>query len=70
MSVDDQKSQVRHAACKQSGSLALSQPHITTEADTARRSQAELLDRLLNDPDIPLQPGRIWSLAAEIAAAV
>jgi len=25
------------------------------------------LDRLLNDPDVPMQPHRIWSLLAEIA---
>jgi len=25
------------------------------------------LDRLLNDPDVPMQPDRVWSLLAEIA---
>jgi hypothetical protein len=25
------------------------------------------LDRLLNDPDVPMEPGRVWSLLAEIA---
>lgn len=25
------------------------------------------LDRLLNDPDVPMQPARVWSLLAEIA---
>ena len=25
------------------------------------------LDLLLNDPDVPLQPDRVWSLLAEIA---
>ena len=36
-----------------------------TEADYARML-AEL-DRLLNDPDVPMQPARVWSLLAEIA---
>lgn len=26
------------------------------------------LDRLLNDPDVPMQPDRVWSLLAEISA--
>jgi hypothetical protein len=26
------------------------------------------LDRLLNDPDVSLEPARIWSLLAEVAA--
>jgi hypothetical protein len=25
------------------------------------------LDRLLNDPDIPMQPERIWSLLADVS---
>ncbi len=25
------------------------------------------LDHLLNDPEVPMQPGRIWSLLAEIS---
>lgn len=25
------------------------------------------LDRLLNDPDVPMQPDRVWSLLAEIS---
>ncbi len=25
------------------------------------------LDRLLNDPDVPMQPERVWSLLAEIS---
>ena len=25
------------------------------------------LDHLLNDPDVPMQPARVWSLLAEIA---
>ena len=26
------------------------------------------LERLLNDPDVPMQASRIWTLAAEVAA--
>jgi hypothetical protein len=36
-----------------------------TEVDYARKL-AEL-DRLLNDPDVPLQPARVWVLSAELA---
>ncbi|WP_158928212.1 peptide chain release factor 1 [Acidisphaera sp. S103] len=25
------------------------------------------LERLLNDPDVPMQPDRIWSLLADVA---
>jgi hypothetical protein len=25
------------------------------------------LDRLLNDPDVPMEPQRVWSLLAEIS---
>lgn len=27
------------------------------------------VERLLNDPEVVMQPGRVWSLLAEIAAA-
>ena len=36
-----------------------------TEAEYARK--LDELDRLLNDPDVPMQPARVWSLLAEIA---
>jgi hypothetical protein len=36
-----------------------------TEADYARKLAD--LDRLLNDPDVPMQPARVWALLAEIA---
>lgn len=36
-----------------------------TEEEYARKL-AEL-DRLLNDPDVPMQPARIWSLLAELS---
>ena len=35
-----------------------------TERDYARK--LEELDRLLNDPEVPMQPDRVWSLLAEI----
>jgi hypothetical protein len=36
-----------------------------TDQDYARKL-AEL-DRLLNDPDVPMQPAHVWSLLAEIS---
>jgi len=36
-----------------------------TEAEYARK--LDELDRLLNDPDVPIEPARVWSLLAEIA---
>jgi hypothetical protein len=31
------------------------------------RSKLDELDRLLNDPDVPMQPDRIWSLLADVS---
>jgi hypothetical protein len=36
-----------------------------TDTDFARKL-AEL-DRLLNDPEVPLEPAKVWSLLAEIS---
>jgi hypothetical protein len=36
-----------------------------TDAEYARRLTE--LDRLLNDPDVPMEPAKVWSLLAEIA---
>ncbi len=36
-----------------------------TEAEYA--GKLDELDRLLNDPDVPMKPARVWSLLAEIA---
>jgi hypothetical protein len=36
-----------------------------TDADYARK--LDELDRLLNDPDVPMEPEKVWSLLAEIA---
>jgi len=35
--------------------------------ETEYAGKLDELDRLLNDPDVPMQPGRVWSLLAEIA---
>jgi hypothetical protein len=34
-------------------------------ADYSRK--LDELDRLLNDPDVPMQPDRIWSLLADVS---
>ena len=36
-----------------------------TDAEYARK--LDEVDRILNDPDVPMEPNRIWSLLAEIA---
>jgi len=36
-----------------------------TDADYRRK--LEELDRLLNDPDVPMQPDKIWSLLADVS---
>jgi hypothetical protein len=36
-----------------------------TESDIAHKMDE--LDRLLNDPDVPMQPQLVWSLLAELA---
>lgn len=36
-----------------------------TETDHARK--ADELERLLNDPDVPMEPARVWSLLAELS---
>ena len=35
-----------------------------TQTDYDRK--LDELDRLLNDPEVPMQPSRVWSLLAEI----
>ena len=35
------------------------------DADYARK--LDELDRLLNDPEVPMQPDRVWSLLAELS---
>jgi hypothetical protein len=36
--------------------------------DTDLDTKLNELDRLLNDPDVPMQPARVWSLLAEISS--
>ncbi len=36
-----------------------------TDDDYARK--LDELDHLLNDPDMPMEPARVWSLLAEIS---
>ena len=35
--------------------------------ETDYRRKLDELDRLLNDPDVPMEPQRVWSLLAEIS---
>ena len=36
--------------------------------DNEYHRKLDELDRLINDPDVPIQPDRVWSLLAELAA--
>ncbi|HET9019840.1 MAG TPA: hypothetical protein VFN46_09645 [Acetobacteraceae bacterium] len=36
--------------------------------ETDYRRKLDELDRLLNDPEVPMQPQRVWSLLAEISS--
>ena len=38
---------------------------VMTDTEYARK--LDELDRLLNDPDVPMEPAKVWSLLAEIA---
>jgi hypothetical protein len=35
--------------------------------DTEYTCKLDELDRLLNDPDVPMEPARVWSLLAELS---
>ncbi len=35
--------------------------------DTDYTHKLDELDRLLNDPDVPMEPARVWSLLAELS---
>ncbi|MGH7040818.1 MAG: peptide chain release factor 1 [Acetobacteraceae bacterium] len=37
-----------------------------TDAEYGRK--LDELDRLINDPEVPIQPDRVWSLLAELAS--
>ena len=36
-------------------------------SDTDLDAKLDELDRILNDPEVPMEPARVWSLLAEIA---
>lgn len=36
-------------------------------SDAEYSRKLDELDRLLNDPDVPMQPDRIWSLLADVS---
>ncbi len=38
-----------------------------TMTDRDYDEKLEELDRLLNDPDVPMEPSKVWSLLAEIS---
>lgn len=38
--------------------------------ETAYNRKLDELDRLINDPAVPMQPHRIWDLLAEVADRV
>jgi len=44
---------------------ASQQGRIMTERDY--QSKLDELDRLLNDPDVAMEPSRVWSLLAEVS---
>ena len=35
--------------------------------ETEYACKLDEIDRLLNDPEVPMQPSRVWSLLAEIS---
>jgi hypothetical protein len=39
--------------------------NVVTEKEYARK--LDELDRLLNDPEVPMEPAKVWSLLAEIS---
>jgi hypothetical protein len=46
------------------GAQARTGLHMT---ETELHTKLDEIDRLLNDPDISLEPARVWSLLAEVA---
>jgi len=42
-------------------------PEGTEMTDAEYALKLDELDRLLNDPDVPMEPARVWSLLAEIS---
>jgi hypothetical protein len=67
MSANDPAVQAPRMVSEGPDALAPAQSSDRTDMTIAERSRLELLDRLLNDPAVPFQPSKVWSLAAEIA---
>jgi hypothetical protein len=44
-----------------------SEPQVMTELEYAQKVRE--LDRLLNDPEVRLDPDRVWSLLADVSRA-
>jgi hypothetical protein len=42
-------------------------PEKTRMTDAEYSRKLDELDRLLNDPDVPMEPAKVWSLLAELA---
>jgi len=43
-------------------------PHgMRTMTETEYNRKLDELDRLINDPDVPMQPYRVWDLLAEVS---
>jgi len=36
-------------------------------SETDEAAKLDELERILNDPDVPMEPARVWALLAEIA---
>ncbi len=36
-------------------------------SESEYNARLDELDRILNDPEVPMEPARVWSLLAEIA---
>ncbi len=36
-------------------------------SESEYEARLDELDRILNDPEVPMEPARVWSLLAEIA---
>lgn len=58
-----------HAESPGAAPLGTAQNAMLDGAMTPREYDTKLaeLDRLLNDPDVPMEASRVWSLLAEIA---
>jgi hypothetical protein len=69
MSGDDLNAVIGAPAGRHALASTRDRPHESPSIALQHEARIELLDRLLNDPDVPLEPARIWSLLAEIRDA-